>query len=52
MRKTPVAPPEKVQALARELDEYHDCRDFAGTETMADLLVRHLERLLTDQIHR
>jgi hypothetical protein len=52
MRKTPLAPPEHVAALARELDEYHECREFAGRETMADLLAHHLERLLTDRIHR
>jgi hypothetical protein len=51
MRKTPVAPPEHVEALARELDEYHDCHEFAGSESMADLLDRHLHRLLAETMH-
>jgi hypothetical protein len=51
MRKTVIAPPEHVAGLARELDRYHRCTEFAGRTTMADLLEHHLERLLTDTIH-
>jgi hypothetical protein len=51
MRRTEVAPTANIVALAAELDAYHECRDFSGATTMADLLVRHLQRLLTDQIH-
>ncbi len=51
MRKTVIAPPEYVAGLARELDRYHRCTEFAGRTTMADLLEHHLERLLTDTIH-
>lgn len=51
MRKTPIAPPEHVTALAGELSDYHECRDFTGASTMADLVMRHLQRLLTDEIH-
>jgi hypothetical protein len=51
MRRTEVAPEANIGALAAELDAYHECRDFSGARTMADLLVRHLQRLLTDRIH-
>jgi hypothetical protein len=51
MRKTPIAPPDHVAALAAELNRYHECHDFTGASTMADLVVGHLERLLTDEIH-
>ena len=51
MRKTQIAPPEHVAALAEELNTYHECRDFSGAATMADLVTRHLQRLLTDTIH-
>jgi len=50
MRKTQVAPPENVTALAEELNAYHGCSDFSGASTMADLVVRHLQRLLSDAI--
>lgn len=50
MRKTQVAPPEHVAGLAEDLNTYHDCKEFTGLTTMADLLVRHLQRLLTDRI--
>ncbi|MGA0093703.1 MAG: hypothetical protein ACO3J2_05345 [Chthoniobacterales bacterium] len=46
MKKTRLAPDEHVAALASELDEYHKCGDFTGSPTMADLLVKHLERML------
>ncbi len=52
MRKTPIAPPENVAALALELNDYHECRDFTGATNMADLIMRHLQRLLTDEIHQ
>lgn len=51
MRKTPLAPPEHVEQLAMELGRYHDSQDFAGLGNMADLVQRHLDRLLTDRIH-
>jgi hypothetical protein len=50
MRKTQVAPPEHVTALAEELNAYHECRDFSGATSMADLVARHLQRLLSDAI--
>jgi hypothetical protein len=52
MGKTPVAPPENVAALAVELNEYHECREFTGAASMAELVMRHLRRLLTDEIHQ
>ena len=52
MRKTPIAPPENVAALAVELNDYHECRDFTGASNMADIVMRHLQRLLTDEIHQ
>lgn len=51
MRKTTLAPPEHVQQLAEELGQYHDSTDFLGLPSMADLVERHLNRLLTDRIH-
>jgi hypothetical protein len=51
MRKTQVAPPDHVAGLAVELNAYHECTDFSGLPGMADLLLRHLQRLLTDRIH-
>jgi len=51
MKKTRIAPDEHVAALAAELDQYHQCRDFAGSATMADLLVKHLDRMLSDTVH-
>ena len=51
LHKTPVAPADHVARLAGELNAYHECRDFTGAASMADLLVRHLQRLLTDRIH-
>ncbi|MFZ4482770.1 MAG: hypothetical protein ACOYOL_02170 [Chthoniobacterales bacterium] len=51
LKKTAVAPPEHVAQLARELDVYHGCTNFSALPTMADLVILHLERLLTDQIH-
>jgi len=50
MRKTQIAPPENVAALAEELNAYHECADFTGASTMADLVMRHLQRLLSDAI--
>ncbi|MBE2181006.1 MAG: hypothetical protein IAE97_11100 [Chthoniobacterales bacterium] len=50
MRKTTIAPPEHVESLALELNDYHGCDDFTGLPTMADLVVHHLERLLADQL--
>jgi hypothetical protein len=52
MRRTEVAPAENIAALAAELDAYHECRDFTGASSMADLVMRHLQRLLTDEIHQ
>jgi hypothetical protein len=51
MRKTTLAPPDHVQQLAEELGQYHDSAEFEGLPTMADLVERHLNRLLTDRIH-
>jgi hypothetical protein len=51
LRKTPIAPEEHVAALAAALDEYHQSHDFAGSTTMADLLVKHLDRMLSDMVH-
>jgi hypothetical protein len=51
MRKTPIAPPEHVTQLAGELNTYHECQEFSGAASMADLVSRHLQRLLTDRIH-
>jgi hypothetical protein len=51
MRKTPIAPPEHVTQLAEELNTYHECKEFTGAASMADLVSRHLQRLLTDRIH-
>jgi len=51
MRKTAIAPQENVAALALELNDYHECQDFTGATNMADLVMRHLQRLLTDEIH-
>ena len=51
MKKTRIAPDEHIAALAAELDQYHQCRDFAGSVTMADLLVKHLDRMLSDTVH-
>ena len=51
MRKTRIAPTEHVAALAGALNAYHECGDFSGAGTMADLVTRHLQRLLTDTIH-
>lgn len=51
MRKSEIAPAEHVEALAGDLNDYHCCKDFTGAATMADLVTRHLERLLSDQIH-
>ena len=50
MRKTPIAPPDHVEQLAAELNAYHECNDFTGAASMADLVVRHLQRLLSDEI--
>jgi hypothetical protein len=50
MRKTPIAPRDHVEQLATELDAYHECKDFTGAASMADLVVRHLQRLLSDDI--
>lgn len=50
MRKTPIAPPDHVEQLATELDAYHECKDFTGAASMADLVVRHLQRLLAGEI--
>jgi len=50
MRKTPIAPQDHVEQLATELDAYHECKDFTGAASMADLVVRHLQRLLGDDI--
>ena len=50
MRKTPIAPQDHVEQLATELDAYHECKDFTGAASMADLVVRHLQRLLSDEI--
>ena len=36
--------------LADELNAYHECKDFTGAASMADLVVRHLQRLLSDEI--
>jgi hypothetical protein len=51
MAKTPIAPEENVAALAAELDQYHRCSEFAGSANMADLLKRHLDRMLSDTVH-
>ncbi|MFM8655674.1 MAG: hypothetical protein ACKOD5_00865, partial [Chthoniobacterales bacterium] len=51
LRKTPIAPEENVAALAAALDEYHQCNSFAGSANMGDLLVNHLDRMLTDTVH-
>lgn len=51
LRKTPIAPEENVAALAAALDEYHQCSTFAGSANMGDLLVNHLDRMLTDTVH-
>jgi len=51
LRKTPIAPEEHVAALAAELDQYHRCSEFAGSANMGDLLVNHLERMLSDAVH-
>ena len=51
MRKTPIAPQEHVTQLAEELNTYHECKEFTGAASMADLVSRHLQRLLTDRIH-
>jgi hypothetical protein len=51
MRKTRVAPDEHVAALAAGLDRYHQCKEFAGATTMADVLVKHLGRMLSDTVH-
>jgi len=50
MRKTPIAPQDHVERLATELDAYHECKDFTGAASMADLVVRHLQRLLAGEI--
>jgi hypothetical protein len=50
LRKTPVAPEEHVAALAAALDEYHHCNSFAGSANMGDLLVNHLDRMLSDAV--
>jgi hypothetical protein len=50
MKKTPIAPEDHVAALAAGLDEYHHCHEFAGSATMADLLVKHLDRMLSDTV--
>lgn len=51
MRKTVIAPPEHVVALSAELDNYHECGEFRGLGTMAELVMHHLQRMLADQIH-
>ena len=51
LRKTPIAPEEHVAALAAALDEYHHCSSFGGSANMGDLLVNHLDRILTDTVH-
>jgi hypothetical protein len=51
MRKTRIAPDENIAALAAGLDEYHQSHDFTDSATMADLLVKHLDRMLTDAVH-
>ena len=51
MKKTVIAPPDHVEQLALELNAYHGCKDFSGLSTMGDLVIIHLQRLLTDQIH-
>jgi len=51
LRKTPIAPEEHVAALAAALDEYHHCNSFGGSANMGDLLVNHLDRILTDTVH-
>ena len=51
MRKTRIAPDENITALAAGLDEYHQSHDFTGSATMADLLVKHLDRMLSDSVH-
>ena len=50
MRKTPIAPQDHVEQLATELDAYHECKDFTGAASMADLVVRHLQHLLAGEI--
>ncbi len=50
MRKTPIAPQDHVEQLATELDAYHECKAFTGAASMADLVVRHLQRLLAGEI--
>ena len=50
MRKTPIAPQDHVEQLATELDAYHECKEFTGAASMADLVVRHLQRLLAGEI--
>ena len=51
MSKTPIAPEEHVAALAAGLDQYHRCSEFAGSANMADLLKKHLDRMLSDTVH-
>ena len=50
MRKTPVAPSDHVEQLAGELNAYHACKDFTGASSMADLVTRHLQLLLGNEI--
>jgi hypothetical protein len=50
MGRTPIAPEAHVAALAAGLDEYHHCNDFAGSTNMADLLKKHLERMLSHAV--
>lgn len=50
MRKTPIAPEDHVAALAAELGAYHESGEFSSDRTMADLLVRHLQFLLSNEI--
>jgi len=51
MRKTPIAPGGHAAALAARLDEYHGGREFAGLENMADVLAKHLDRMLAESVH-
>jgi len=50
MGRTPIAPEAHVAALAAELDEYHHCNNFRGSTNMADLLKKHLDRMLSSTV--
>ena len=50
MQKTRLAPEGHVAALAGKLNRYHRSAEFTGAQNMADILDRHLHRMLTIEV--